>query len=50
MYADGLPTNMSESQLQSIRKAMSERLTLIQGLPGTGKTTILGAIVTNWIQ
>lgn len=29
---------------------MTDRLTLIKGPPGTGKTRVLAAIVTNWYK
>ena len=36
---------LSDEQKQAVRLALSHRLSLITGGPGTGKTTLIGAII-----
>ena len=40
--------NLSESQMRSVQSALQQRLTLIHGPPGTGKTTAAVSVLSAW--
>jgi len=44
----GMEEKLNQSQINAIVAAMGEKVTLISGPPGTGKTKVLAGIVTNW--
>src|SRR5690606_22152850 len=41
---------LNERQERAFRSSFEERLTLLWGPPGTGKTETLGAIVLGWLE
>ena len=47
---DGLPNTFSISQTEAVVMALQERLSIIQGPPGCGKTLVVTAIVANWMK
>ena len=49
LQVQGLP-DFSESQRQAIKMANFERLSIIQGPPGCGKTMVVAAVAANWMK
>jgi len=45
-----LTNNFNESQKLVFKSSFNERVTLLWGPPGTGKTTVLAGIVLGWIE
>ena len=45
-----LPNSFNESQKQVFKSSFTDRVTLLWGPPGTGKTTVLAGIVLGWIE
>lgn len=45
-----LPDPFNERQRQAFTRSFTERLSLLWGPPGTGKTTVLAGIVLGWLE
>ncbi len=50
IHVEGLPNTFSPSQREAVRMALKERLSIIQGPPGCGKTLVVATIVGNWMK
>ncbi|MCA9554405.1 MAG: AAA family ATPase, partial [Myxococcales bacterium] len=46
----GRPVTLSEEQEAAVRHALGRRLTVISGGPGTGKTSIVVALLRAWVR
>ncbi|TNV84047.1 hypothetical protein FGO68_gene3258 [Halteria grandinella] len=47
---EGLPKLLNESQRKAVLLAQQNRVTLIQGPSGVGKTVVVATIVSNWMK
>ncbi len=45
-----LANPFNERQKRALARSFTERLSLLWGPPGTGKTTVLAAIVLGWLE